>query len=489
MTLTQSPKPAFLLRKCLAFTWPIAAIGILVWIDRNGTWGWLTRARLDKVAACGYILLGAVVFHHVICGLFIDTFLASSRKRPLPKLLRHLLAITVAAVACMLVARVVAPAAFTGIMTLSGILGIVLGLALKPLILDVFSGISTNLDSAFQIGDWIEIGERPGGSPYSGWVEEINWRTTHIRTRSGNLVICPNSEVGTAVITNFSRPWPLSRCEVLVQLPSEIDPSRLLRILQAAVDATVGAKNGPSSGKRPEVLLKEFKDGMAIYQVRFWIDYSESGADAARHVVNHAVLRHLQIGGIPLAVPAVLNRESGEAFSVTPVHGIRELLARIELFQGIGPDDISELAGSLASMDFSRGEILVSQADDGDEMFVLIEGAVEVLVTVDGAEVAVARMQAGDYFGEMSMLTGEPRTATVRALTDGKACRIPRGSMARLLSDDAHLLELVSRNLADRNLNRSAKIEEAQTQTPDEQRTGMAAALLAKMRRVFAPSR
>jgi CRP-like cAMP-binding protein len=122
-------------------------------------------------------------------------------------------------------------------------------------------------------------------------------------------------------------------------------------------------------------------------------------------------------------------------------------------------------------------------------MFVIIEGAVEVLADVDGREVRVATMQAGDYFGEMSLLTGEPRTATVRATTKGRLWRIPREGVARVLTGDAPMMDIVSRNLAARNLNRSTRVEESQASTAEEQTRSQAAGLLAKMMAVFRTTR
>jgi small-conductance mechanosensitive channel/CRP-like cAMP-binding protein len=473
----------------LIFAIPIVTMGLISLVDRNGAWNWIDRDLLDKLTTSGYILAAALLFYHLACSLLIDRVLAASRKRPLPRLLRHLVTIGIATMAVLMVAFTVAPKAFSGILALSGILGVVLGLALKPLILDVFSGISTNLDSAFQIGDWIEIGARTDGQPHAGWVEEINWRTTHIRTRTGNLIICPNSIVSTAVIGNFSRPWPLSRVDADVSLPVELDVSRALRVLKAALDATVGMDGGPSAEREGEVLLKEITAGMAIYQLRCWIDYSQLGAPGVRHLVLCSALRHLRIAGIPIAEPAVMNLTSREILDNSASLNIPILLSHIELFRGMDDGDLRELASSLVALDFTPSEVLVRQGEEGSDMFVIIEGAVEVLADADGREVRVATMQAGDYFGEMSLLTGDPRTATVRATTKGRLWRIPREGMARVLTGDAPMMDIVSRNLAVRNLNRSTRIEASQANTAEEQTRTLAAGLLAKMMGIFRTTR
>ncbi|MCU0750798.1 MAG: mechanosensitive ion channel family protein, partial [Akkermansiaceae bacterium] len=145
------------------FALSIVGILLISFVKRHGAWSNLSEASVAKLCNSAYIIAGAYLVYLLVCPVVIDRVVAASRTRPLPKLLRHLVTIGIATIAGLLIAFTVAPEAFSGILALSGILGVVLGLALKPLILDVFSGISTNLDSAFQIGDWIDIGSRSDG--------------------------------------------------------------------------------------------------------------------------------------------------------------------------------------------------------------------------------------------------------------------------------------------------------------------------------------
>jgi CRP-like cAMP-binding protein len=108
-----------------------------------------------------------------------------------------------------------------------------------------------------------------------------------------------------------------------------------------------------------------------------------------------------------------------------------------------------------------------------------------VLVHVEGREVFVAPMQAGDYFGEMSLLTGEPRTATIRAATGGAAYRIDRSSITPLLEANPDIMDQISLNLATRNLRRHARETAAHDDGHEERRAGLAAVLLGKMIGIF----
>lgn len=439
---------------------------------------------LSKVVTVAYVLLGAALLHRIIAGIVLGMLVRAIRGRPVPRILKNLIGIAIALAAVMISVNLIFAGAFSGILAFSSVIGVVVGLALRPIILDVFSGLSTNLDSAFQIGDWIELGKGPDGRPYAGWVEEVNWRTTLIRTNSGNLIVCPNSMVSTAIITNFSRPWRLTRHQTELKLPPEVDPARAQRLLKAAVDATLDPEHGPSPEQAPEVLITALKDSAVHYTIRYWIDHIKHGSDSVRHRVVSSILQHLNIAGIPLAEDVVLNRDKREINRPGTSVSRAEVLARIELFRGIPHDQLETLAQHVEVRDVDSGDILVREGEEGDEMFVITQGGVEVLVRVKGEEVAVARMYAGDYFGEMSLLTGEPRTATVRMTTIGRVYSIGRSAIEPLMTSDPTVMNTLSQNLAERNLNRKKKVENAR-EDPEEEKRSLAAGLLEKMRRVF----
>lgn len=464
---------------------PLVGLCLIAFLDSRVRRGDLSLTYLDNAISISYILLGIGLAYRLICSIVLDVLMPRATGRQVPKILKHIIGISAAVIALLLSINVLYSGAFAGLVALSSVIAVVIGLALRPIILDIFSGLSANLDAAFHIGDWIEIKGRSGGAAYTGWVEEINWRTTHLRTRSGNLIICPNSTMSTAIITNFSRPSRLSRYEIRVELPPELDPERARRILLVAVQATLDIENGPSSGKAPDVLICEMEASGVEYCIRFWLDPSLLSSDAAIDMVSRSVLRHLQLAGIPLAENVILHREKRSILNTANPVSRAEVLARTALFSGVQPWTLERLAGNTLFHRFTQGEILIREGALDNDMFLLAEGAVEVIIAVDGTDVSVARMQAGDYFGEMSLLTGEPRTATIRALTDGGAYRISREAIAPVLESDPVLMNLLSRNLAERNLGRQAKADAAQDDTPQKKHEGLAAVLLGKMMGIF----
>jgi small-conductance mechanosensitive channel len=461
---------------------PFCGLGLAALLDAQIRSGHVRIPNLDKAVSIAFILLGSGLAYRLICIVALDVLLARATGRQVPTILKHIIGIAAAGFAVLLSVNILHSGAFTGLIALSSVIAVVIGLALRPVILDVFSGLTANLDSAFHIGDWIEITNRNGGGCYTGWVEDINWRTTHLKTRSGNLVICPNSTLSTAIVTNFSQPSRLSRYEIQVELPPEIEPDHARRILLAAVQATLDLETGPSCANAPDVIITGLEASGVNYRVRYWLDPSSQSSDTATDLVSRSVLRHLQLAGIPLAENVILHRDK----RVIPDTASRaEVLARAALFGGIPPEALEYLAQKTSAHVFSTAEILIRQGADDNDMFLLIEGAVDVVITVDGREVTVDRMHAGDYFGEMSLLTGEPRTATIRARTDGKAYRIGRAAIAPILESDPALMDFLSRNLAERNLNRGTKAAASQDLGLEPKPENLATFFLGKMMGIF----
>ena len=464
---------------------PAVGLGIVAFLDNRIRGGFVHIDHAEKLVATGYILLGLALAYRLICDIALDIALARASARRVPKILKHLIGIAMVLLAALMLTNALYPGALTSLLTLSSVIAVVVGLALRPIILDIFSGVSANLDTAFHIGDWVEINGRNDGKSHTGWVEQINWRTTQLRTRAGNLIVCPNSTLSTAVITNFSRPSRLSRYGIKVKLPPELDSDRARQLLLAAVRASIPDDGIAEENHAPDVLVTEMEASGVEYWLRFWLDPARDSADAAIDEVSRSVLRHLQFAGIPLSEKVILHRDRRPLFDVRSTGGRAEALSRAALFHGVSHETLEMLAGKAVLQRFDEGDTLIRQADTDSDMFLLVEGAVQVAVQNNGAEVIVARMRAGDYFGEMSLLTGEPRTATIRAVTHGAVYRISREAISPVIEADPGLLGLLSRNLAERNLSREAKTAQGPGENPAQRSAGLASVLLGRMMSIF----
>jgi small-conductance mechanosensitive channel len=131
----------------------------------------------------------------------------------------------------------------------SGVLAIVLGLALLNTLGDVLAGLAINIERPFGAGDWITLADQ-----VSGQVMQVNWRATRLRTWSHDMVVIPNSVASKAIITNHSRPTGLHRCVVGLKVDLAVAPSRVIEALQAAATGSKASGTGQSHALTPCIL-------------------------------------------------------------------------------------------------------------------------------------------------------------------------------------------------------------------------------------------
>lgn len=420
----------------------------------------------------------------------IDVFvwhalLAQRLGAPVPKLLKDVVAFAVFVVALTSLLGVVFDLNVTGIWATSGVVTVVVGFAIQSMIADVFSGIALNIDRPFRIGEWITLCPR-GVEPVTGRVEEVNWRSTRISTTEGNLVVVPNNLIGTSLLTNLSRPRVPSRFELHFCLDFSVPTERALRILSAGVQAA----DGPLRDPAPSVRVRRCTARGVEYEIRYWLDASRVSPPRGRHAVATSVLAHLHHAGI---TPAYEKQDLYVARMPprdldTRAHR-EELLRRVELFADLGDAELSFLAQQVEERRIEAGTDIVRQGDAGDSMYLVVEGLLEALVAVPdaGSLLAVGRLEPGAFFGEMSLLTGEKRSATVRAATASVVYEITKHPLDALFATRPVLAEHISRVVAERRLRTARRRAEGEsgTHADEADATSLASQLLQRMRALF----
>lgn len=417
--------------------------------------------------------------------IVIDGLVQRSLQRQVPRILHDVVGLCFFIGALLAATHILFNQAFSGVLALSGILGIVIGLALRPVILDAFSGLSANLEAAFQIGDWVTIND--GTISYTGWVDQINWRTTSIRTRDGNLIVCPNSTFGTSVVTNHSRPFPHSRYEILVKLSPEYPIEQGVALLLQAVNTTLEQKGGPTREKKPDVIVDRMSNSGVEYRVRFWLNPASESYDTTIHLVNASVQRHLQFAGVRLASDreeVALGRVRSLRAEMDNTEDRIAILSALPLLAGLNQTQLTELAERLEVRWFDEGENLVQERDDSTSMFILVEGQLSVTKVVEGKVVLLSRLHPGDYFGEMALLTDAERTATVTSDMPSRVFEIRRGTIESVIKAEPEVMRTLSLNLARRQAATNQALEAA-SRPPMEATESSANYFMKKMHALF----
>jgi small-conductance mechanosensitive channel len=360
-----------------------------------------------------------------------------------------------------------------GLVATSGVLVAVIGFALRNMIADVFSGIALNLEHPYRIGDWIEVA--PGTV---GRVAEINWRATRLVTRDHISVVVPNGLIAASRFANFSYPERHYRASVRLALSPLVSVERAKQVLHTALRGAPHILAEP----HPEVQVEGIDERGVTYLLRYWVgDYSDD--NGCRDAVVTSALRCLTQAGLAPAFPhrdISLHRRGEEESAPT----LRDELHHVPLFHSFNDGELDQLAARARRHRFREGERLVAEGEAGASLFVLAEGVLEVAVAaMPGRPLVVDRMMPGDVFGEISLLTGQPRSATVTAATDGLAYEIGKADLQPILKARPVLAEDLAELMVKRQRNNRQRLEEAAPQSAPD--TAEPNAVLERLRAFF----
>jgi len=338
---------------------------------------------------------GSRLFHAVV----------RSGEPSVPRLLGDIVAILLFAVAGILILGGVFHQPIGALVTTSSVVVAVVGFSVRELIADLFAGICINLERPYGLGDWLEVSDLgPAGK-----VVEINWRATRLVTLRGITVVVPNGVIARSQFKNYSTPRRSFRVIVTVVLDYDVPVEVARRLLLAAVRGAPLVLCEPP----PDVMLDSFGDHGVSYLVRFWVaDYEPMVL--TRDQVLAGIHRHLRLGGVPLRH----GRQDVTLARATPTLDADArrvaVLRHVELFRALTGDDVSELAEALSVRQVPAGVAVVHAGEAGCSLFVVVEGLLEVR----GEAGVFATLAPGEVFGEMSLLTGAPRSASVVAATE-----------------------------------------------------------------------
>lgn len=315
---------------------------------------------------------------------------------------------------------------------------VVIGFALQDTLGNLFAGLAIQIEKPFRVGHWVRIAD------IDGQVREVTWRATKIRTKSGNFVVVPNSKLADDIIINYSEPSPDTRIEVVVGVSYDHAPNFVKQVMLDAL-----ADDGPLQAVRPpEVLVEDFADFSIVYRVRVWITEFEADdrtKDRIRSRLFYAFRRHGIV--IPYPIQTEIQKEDAPPPPRDYVPD-EQALSRVHVFQALDADTRMQLARATTRMLYASGELVVRQGEPGASMFVVVRG--EIVVTIEPGGQEVARIGPGGFFGEMSLLTGEPRNATVRTSTDSDLLEITVDAFRQFVLENPAAVEQIGASVAAR---------------------------------------
>lgn len=425
-----------------------------------GSWiGWRQGGRGDYSTwiGNGLPLLQVMILAACTDALF-RVFAERFRTRPgqpggVPRLALQLLSTLIYTSFLVFSIRLVFDESVGTVLAASGIVGLAVGFALRGLLSDIFSGIALHLDASFEVGNWIDVTVR--GLQISGRVVDIQWRTVVIADRMENHVAVPNGEFAQAIIVNRSRPSIATEYGAPIAIQSRYDRARVIQVLDNALSRAV--RDGvllPSPP--PKANVTGVDGGMILYRLVYCLNPSAvSPSRALSTTLGHAV-DFLKAAGIRLnsaREAEVLRPRQPGSERYTELDTRLRVLADVPMLAVLSQDELRGLADRSSLHMLSDGSPVIRKGESGDSMFVVAEGRLSVLADSEDGPREVAVLWPGECAGEMSLLTGEPRSATV--VTCGTTCllEVPKRALLPILQANPMVAERIAAAIGQRKAN------------------------------------
>ncbi len=359
----------------------------------------------------------------------------------------------------------------TGIFATSAVLTAGIALSLQDMLGNLASGIALELEDDIRVGDYIQIGDS------AGWVQHVRLRHTVIETPDGDRVMLPNSFLTKSAVTLIP---PSRRHFIPFNMPYGRNPQELIDAVTDALRSSP-IKN-VAVEPAPFCMIQEMTPGHIRYAAVVWMLLPGKDPPTTSAVLNR-IYFSLKRAGIPVSEISNLLEMAPETQVVGESSTPADILRLTPIFRLLSDFELDELAACLHHLSFAPGEFVLRQGDEGDSMYFVTAGTVAITyVGTDRAEHQVARVEPGDFFGEMSLLTGEVRGANAVALTRVDCYKLDKSGLQGTVSRRPDLAEDISVVMAHREMELSAVREKQGPLRESENQMQ----LLDRIRRFFA---
>ena len=389
-----------------------------------------------------YLVIAVLCIRLAILLLF--SFLSRRRHYRAPKLLEEISKVVLYSVTAITILQYTLNIQVATVLATSAIITVVLGLALQETLGNLFAGLALHLDPAYQVGDWIRAGDNVGR------VEEITWRATKLRTTNNDFVIIPNGGIAKERLVNYSFPRSPHATSVTVAVAYQIPPNKVDAVVREALAEIDNVAQEPA----PEIRVSVFQDFSINYQVKFFVkDYGQVEPTTA--LVKKAFWYHFRRNGIEIPYPVrnvqLHGKDERDAVRAEMLERLSDSLQDVYLFSSLDDDERRLIAENLEEVHYAINEIVIREGDPGDSFFTISEGEVEVYITSAGGNRRILnRLHEGDFFGEIALLSGGRRTASVQAVTDLRVHVLRKDRFRQVLERKPEILDEISTVLSKR---------------------------------------
>ncbi|MFA6062826.1 MAG: mechanosensitive ion channel family protein [Gallionella sp.] len=430
-------------------------------------------------------VIGAGVALIRLCGLLLFRIVLPFARLNPPRITEDIFVI-IAYLAWGLVRLRYAGLDLSSIVATSAMITAVVAFSMQDTLGNILGGLALQLDNSIEIGDWIKVDE------VTGRVVDIRWRSTLIETRNWETVVFPNSQLMKSKFMVLGRrsgqPVQLRR-SVWFNVGLNTTPSHVVKAVEDTI--LLAEISNVAKFPQPACVLMEMDKGVARYALRYWLtDLTvDDPTDAA---VRWHIYTALERAGIRLEIEAQnihYLKENGKHEEVVHHREAQQrvkTLKRVELFAQMTDVELSALAERLKYVQFAKGNLISRQGAIAHWLYIIINGDAEVFLEAPGgARRSVNVLQRGSFFGEMGMMTGAPRSASVIARTDMECYRLDKEAFAGIMQARPGLAEEIAHILVERRTQLDSVLHHLDEQTRHQEKSSQRNELLESVKRFF----
>lgn len=338
----------------------------------------------------------------------------------------------------------------SSILTTSAVMTAVLAFALQDTLGNILGGLALQLDDSVKVGDWIKVDD------VNGRITNIRWRYTAIETRNWETVIIPNSQLMKGKFSVIGRRQyqpQLWRRWIYLEVSYQHSIGQVIDVVQTAIHNghIVNVAEQPAAS----CVLMDFNPSAARYALRYWLQDIEAD-DTTDSEVRSRIYAALQRAGIQLPYPQfhvhLTNKDEKHERNkqILRIKERMDALQSVDLFSPLYDEELAEIAEQLIYTPFVSGDILMRQGTLANWLYIIISGSTDIYLELpdNTGRRHVNSTHGGCLLGEMGLMTGEPRSATVIAQTDVLAYRLDKNTFQKILDKRPELAEELSKLLA-----------------------------------------
>jgi small-conductance mechanosensitive channel/CRP-like cAMP-binding protein len=417
----------------------------------------------------------------LILYIYGDLFVVRWKKGSFPAAFKNIITSAVVIVTVLILLKEILDINVTSLIATTTVLTATIGLAFQGTLANMLAGLTIHLEKPLKQGDWISV------AGYEGRVTDITLRSTRLMTLESNEVFIPNSKVLSEAVVNYSLPSTEQVRKLAFGVSYDVPPNKVKDVVLDALSAIHEVKSHPE----PIVRIVNYADFFVHYELRYSItDFSRS-IDIDGRIMN-LLWYYFKRDGIDIPMPVRnvnLRQITPEGIKAEKEQLTAEILVRMEKVEILSPlskAELKKLVSQLNLKTYATGEIPVRQGEAGDSFYIIRSGKVDVVVEkTPGESAVVATLGPGNFFGEMSLLTGAVRTASIYVKEDAEFIVIDKESFTSTLVNNPSIAERLSHILSERQAGLEAEREKLDSAALARHKKDVSGKLLSKISEFF----